>query len=239
MIGDFNQVFSQEEKRGGRPVASSSRDKPGEIINNNGLIDIHFFGNPFTWSNRREALANIKERLDRVFSNDKWRILFPRAAVRHIPTSTSDHSPILLLSEGEDRNIKRPFKFEEAWTRDKSSFFFVVEKAWRQRIHGSPLFKVCSKIKVTKQEFCKWNKQWFGNIQSKIKESWSKLEEIQAKDPMPENVKIEASICLELQEWLKREETLWKKKARTKWHTLAELNTRFFHFVNCYQKEKK
>ena len=140
MIGDFNQVFSQEEKRGGRPVASSSRDKPGEIINNKGLIDIHFSGNPFTWSNRREALANIKERLDRVFSNDKWRILFPRAAVRHIPTSTSDHSPILLLSEGEDRNIKRPFKFEKTWTRDRSSFF-EVEKAWRQSIHGSPSSK--------------------------------------------------------------------------------------------------
>ena len=167
-------MFSQEEKRGGRPVASLSRDKPREVINNNRLINIHFSGNPFTWSNRREGLANIKEILDRVFSNDKWRILFPRAAMRHIPASTSNHSPIPLLLEGEDRNIKRPFKFKEAWTRDKSSFFvffFMVEKSWRQRIHGSLLFKVCSKIKVTKQEFCKWNKQWFGNIQLKIKES--------------------------------------------------------------------
>ena len=117
-------MFRQEEKRQGGLVASSSRDKPREVINNNGLIDIHFSGNPFTWSNRRDELANIKERLNRIFSNDKWRILFPRAAVRHILISTSDHSPILLLSEGEDRNIKRPFKFEEAWTRDKSSFFF-------------------------------------------------------------------------------------------------------------------
>ena len=133
-------------------MASSLRDKLGEVINNNGLIDIQFLGNPFTWSNKREGLANIKERLDWVFSNDNWRILFPRAVVRHIPASTFDHSPILLLTEGEERNIKRPFKFEKAWTRDKSSFF-VVEKAW-----GSPLFKVCNKIKVTKQEFRKWNK---------------------------------------------------------------------------------
>ena len=43
-IGDFNQVFRQEEKRQGGLVASSSRDKPREVINNNGLIDIHFFG---------------------------------------------------------------------------------------------------------------------------------------------------------------------------------------------------
>ena len=122
-IEDFNLVFSQEEKRGGRPVAGSSRDKPRKVINNNVLIDIHFSGNPFTWSNIRDRLANIKEMLDRVFSNDKWRILFPKVAMRHILASTFNHSPILLLSKGEDRNIKRPFKFEEAWTRDKSSFF--------------------------------------------------------------------------------------------------------------------
>lgn len=80
---------------------------------------------------QKEGLANIKERLDRICSNDEWRILFPIATVRHIPASTYDHSPILLLSKGEDRNIKRPFKFEWAWTRDKSCFFFflVVEKA--------------------------------------------------------------------------------------------------------------
>lgn len=42
-------------------------------------------------------------------------------------------------------------------------------------------------------------------------------------------MKLEASICLQLQEWLEREKTLWKQKVRTKWHTLAELNTRFFH----------
>ena len=73
IIGYFHQVFSQEEKREGRPVASSSRDRPREVINNNGLINIHFLGYPFTWSNRREGLANIKEILDKVFSNDKWR----------------------------------------------------------------------------------------------------------------------------------------------------------------------
>ena len=42
-------------------------------------------------------------------------------------------------------------------------------------------------------------------------------------------MKLEASICLQLQEWLEREKTLWKQKVRTKWHTLAELNTRFFY----------
>ena len=51
-------------------------------------------------------------------------------------------------------------------------------------------------------------------------------------------MKIKASICLELQEWLKREETLWKEKARTKWHTLIELNTRFFHLSTVIKRRR-
>jgi hypothetical protein len=46
----------------------------------------------------------------------------------------------------------------------------VIENAWRAFIPGSPLFKVCEKIRETK-ELKKWNKEHFGIIQSKIKEA--------------------------------------------------------------------
>ena len=108
----------------GRPIAGSSSGGLQSVIKENGLIDMMFSGNPFTWSNKREGLANIKERLDRAFANDKWRFLFPRATVYHFLASTSDHLPIILFIEGEQKNLKRPFKFEEAWTRDKSSFLW-------------------------------------------------------------------------------------------------------------------
>ena len=122
-MGDFNQVWSQADKLGGRPVADSSSRGPWSVIEENGLIDMMFSGNPFTWSNKRAGLANIKERLDRAFANDRWRFLFPRATIYHFPTSTSNHSPIILFTEGKQKNLKRPFKFEEAWTHDKSRFF--------------------------------------------------------------------------------------------------------------------
>ncbi|KAL0014567.1 hypothetical protein SO802_001636 [Lithocarpus litseifolius] len=66
-------------KLGGRPVAESFSRGPQLVIEENGIIDMMFSGNPFTWSNKREGLANIKERLDRAFANDRWRFLFPRA----------------------------------------------------------------------------------------------------------------------------------------------------------------
>ena len=47
-IGDFNHVFSQAEKKGGKPVANLSSRGPKEVIDKNGLIDLQFFGDPFT-----------------------------------------------------------------------------------------------------------------------------------------------------------------------------------------------
>ena len=86
----------------------------------------------------------------------------------HLPSSTSDHSPIVLFTEGEQRLVKQLFKFEEVWTKDETSWF-VVEKAWKANIQGTPLFKVCQKLKEAKKEFRIWNKEWFGNIQQNIK----------------------------------------------------------------------
>ena len=124
-------------------MASSSSGGPNKVIEKNGLIDINFSGNPYTWSNGREGLANIKERLDRAFANERWRLIFPRAAVLNLPYSSSDHSPIVLFTKGEQRSIKRPFKFEEVWTRDESSWF-VVEKTW------NVIFKVPRCLKFAK-----------------------------------------------------------------------------------------
>ena len=149
-IGDFNHVFSQADKKGGKLVANLSSRGPNEVIDKNGLIDFKFSGNPFTWSNRREQCRN-----------------------------------------------KRPFKFEEVWTRDESSHF-VVEKAWRGDMRGTLMFKVCKKFKETKNEFKLWNRECFGNIQYNIKECWKQLEKIQGEDPTQENLSKEASIYLNL-----------------------------------------
>lgn len=216
-------------------MSNSSRGGPNEVIDKKGLIDLQFSGNLYTWSNKREGFENIKERLDRVFANEIWRLIFPRAAVHNLPASTSYHSPIVLFIEGEQGYAKKPFKFEEAWTRDETSFF-VVEKAWRSDVSGTPLFKLCRRVKETKKEFRRWNKEWFGNIQKRIKDCWDQLEKIQNEVPTQENLNIEANINLELQQWLQREKMLWRQKSRTKFLAAANLNTKFFHLTTIIRK---
>ena len=123
------------------------------------------------------------------------------------------------------------------WTRDETSWF-VVEKAWKANIQGSPSFKVCQKLKEEKKKFKIWNKEWFRNIQQNLKKCWENLRIIQGEDPYLENLSKETSINMELQEWLKREETLWRQKSRTKWLSVANLNTKFFHLTTIIKRRK-
>nr|POE84193.1 hypothetical protein CFP56_74209 [Quercus suber] len=60
VMGDFNSIKGLKEKKGGRHVGESSVNSLKDFINNTGAIDLDFIGPSFTWSNRREGLANIR-----------------------------------------------------------------------------------------------------------------------------------------------------------------------------------
>ena len=64
-------------------------------------------------------------------------------------------------------------------------------------MQGSPMFTVCKKIKETKNDFRRWNKECFGNIQTRIREKWEQLDKVQKEEPTQENLQREASINLE------------------------------------------
>ena len=100
------------------------------------------------------------------------------------------------------------------------------------------MIKDCKKIKETKEDLRRWNRDWFGNIQTKIKEKWDQLDQIQKEEPTSENLEKEANTNLELHEWLIREESLWKQKSRTKWLPATDLNTKFFHLSTIVKRRR-
>lgn len=112
VIGDFNVVPTSEDKIGGQVVAESSKGGLRRVINNNGLIDVGFEGFAFTWNNRLGGLANIQERLDRGFSNETWKLMFPHALITHLSALQSDHKPLHLQLNPPTDNLLELFKFE-------------------------------------------------------------------------------------------------------------------------------
>lgn len=78
-------------------------------------------------------------------------------------------------------------------------------------------------------EFKYWNKNSFGNTREKIKCLQAKISEVQQSTPTRENLEQEASLSLELDGGLAKEDMKWKKKSRELWVKEGNRNTRFFH----------
>ena len=64
VIGDLNCIKRFEEKRRGYAISECFVNCLKDFMSNTRAINLGFNGPFFTWSNRREGLANIKEMLD-------------------------------------------------------------------------------------------------------------------------------------------------------------------------------
>jgi hypothetical protein len=221
-------IVDQSEKFGGRPYACLSADPFRLFINNNGMVDLGFSGNPFTWSNNRDGVHLIKERLDRGLASSQWIHLFSSFSVQHLPAITSDHNALLLQTTTPLNNLPRPFKFEEFWTKDPSCRN-VISTAWSSVFVGSPAYSLTKKLKATKNALKTWNKHHFGHIQSRISTLTRQLDIIQQSTTSEQSLQAEISIKQDLTNLFLQEEIFWKNKSRETWLTCKDLNTKFFH----------
>ncbi|OMP01255.1 reverse transcriptase [Corchorus capsularis] len=166
VVGDFNDVLHSGEKYGGNQPSLGRCNAFNSMITYCGLIDLGFKGPSFTWCNKRNGVARIQKRLDRVFSNAEWRLLFPEAEVRHLPRLHSDHCPVLLQCDPGFplNNSNRPFRFQAMWLM-VDGFYDLIGKFWAHS-HGDIEDKLANVAELLRE----WNKESFGNIFERKKE---------------------------------------------------------------------
>ncbi|KAL7231768.1 hypothetical protein ACSBR2_009911 [Camellia fascicularis] len=100
------------------------------------------------------------ERLDRALSNVEWRTRFPKAAVRTLPRTYSDHSPLVVYTQGMHtlNPSKRPFRFEAAWMTHPG-LIDIIKSTWADMNNNLLDSTVEFTLRVKE-----WNKEVFGNI---------------------------------------------------------------------------
>lgn len=162
-IGDFNSIISQNEKFGGKFFAYSSISNGlKNILDINDFIDLKASGLKYTWSNTRQGIHNIREKLDRAVTNLKWNTLFSNASVLNFHWFSSNHS-LIILNTSNLGNKRKFFKFEKLWPRDPSCFD-TIKRAWSMHIHETLSFIIVKKLNAAKQALKLWNKISFGHI---------------------------------------------------------------------------
>lgn len=127
--GDFNDLLQIRDKSGGLQVKTRNTSNLRYFTNYWGLLDLGFNGPAYTWSNNQPSRFHIRERLDRAFSNAECTLLFPNAAVHHLPRFSSDHSPILLTLCPKSVRRRRRFMFKNHWCYH-SDFPDIISTKW-------------------------------------------------------------------------------------------------------------
>ncbi|PNX66122.1 endonuclease/exonuclease/phosphatase family protein, partial [Trifolium pratense] len=95
IIGDFNDILSQEDKQGNHPHPNSLCMRFRQAINDCDLSDIPL-GYPFTWIKSCGTPHVIEEQLDMAMASTSWLHLFPNVGSR----------------------FDGSFRFENSWLRE-------------------------------------------------------------------------------------------------------------------------
>ncbi|KAK1393650.1 hypothetical protein POM88_012706 [Heracleum sosnowskyi] len=96
LIGDFNNVTSQADKKGGSNYPRYLIDGFNSCLVDIQAHDLDIIGHQFTWERGRNSDHWIEIRLDRVLANNQWLSMFDMAKVYDLEGSPSDYSPLLV-----------------------------------------------------------------------------------------------------------------------------------------------
>ncbi|KAF5458789.1 hypothetical protein F2P56_022794 [Juglans regia] len=194
IIGDFNVIHNDNERRGGNPRMLIAMEDFCSFIDDGRFVELPFSGNGFSWCNEQLGMAHSWARLDRALCNSKFKDLYLLARIQYLPRRTSDHSPMV-------------------------------------EVNGMGLWKLVAKLKRLKLVLKSWNKDVFGWTGKHIKELEAKVEEGEFRLQECYSEDVEADILankVELDVWLKREESRIAQQVKQKWVSHGEVSTAFF-----------
>ncbi|KAM6546121.1 hypothetical protein CsatB_026857 [Cannabis sativa] len=142
VIGDFNEILSNDNKLGGALRNEQQMDKFRSVLDTCYLYEQPFERDPFTWIKGLHNVNTIKERLDWCFINDQWQNSFQPIITKHLDYYNSDHRAIsvevlpLDTRKNEIKKLSR-FRFEKMWLSDTAATD-IIQQYWKKDLPVAP-----------------------------------------------------------------------------------------------------
>jgi exonuclease III len=238
VTGDFNVTLNPLDRSNQNHTQHEMRQFQAEVHNLE-LIDLTLKGRKFTWSSERENPTFV--RLDRFLISTDWAQIYPNTTQRALPHATSDHCPILCMSQTKFP-CPNTFKIENFWLH-MTDFTSMVVTYWQQQSMAHNPNQLHKKLIGLRQRIIQWKRS---NTTVWKKQMNTCLECLQWLDTQAEQRRLNAierflrPIFKErFQQLADQEEHRWKQRAKRDWIKLGDRNTRYFHQLASQQKKKK
>ncbi|KAK3193246.1 hypothetical protein Dsin_024556 [Dipteronia sinensis] len=191
---------------------------------------LRFSGFLHTWCNKRSN-GCISKKLDRVLVNNDWLVKFENSEAIFLPPSISDHCPSVVKLGLQGIKKNRPFKIFNFLT-DRAYFLPLVDTCWREQVHGTMQYKLCSKLRNLKKVLKTLNNDKVGDLTIKSIEAKAALDDCQClldQQPIDSNLRIrEKELISCYTTTLKAEEDLLKQKSRIQSLKAGDHNSSYF-----------
>ncbi|XP_010430894.1 PREDICTED: uncharacterized protein LOC104715153 [Camelina sativa] len=224
VIGDFNELTGNHEKRGGKLRPAASFRSFNCMIQDCGFLEFPYLGDYLSWRCWRDKKP-IRCRLDRALENEDWHALFPDTVTEYLPMVASDHKPMLAYIGAKHPKGKRRFVFDRRWI-GKEGLMSTISSGWgADGQNGQGLF--VDKVVNCRQSISRWQKTQVPVRRDAIDLITRQLTEAQADDATsPETI---TDLTNQLREAYRDEEIYWYQKSQNRWMRVGNRNSKYFH----------
>ncbi|XP_073046253.1 uncharacterized protein [Primulina eburnea] len=176
VMGDFNNVLSQHEKKGGLQVKNYETKDFVDCVASLDLLDLQHTGCYFTWSS-----PSVCSKLDRVLVNQAWHSSNFHGLVEFVaPSCISDHALALVSVCEQRKQQSKPFKFFNMWTLH-NDFQKLIRDRWTFFGYGTAQYVLKQKFVALKKPLQSMNKYSFSSISARATAMKNKLENLQLR----------------------------------------------------------
>uniref|UniRef100_A0A803QHU6 Reverse transcriptase domain-containing protein n=1 Tax=Cannabis sativa TaxID=3483 RepID=A0A803QHU6_CANSA len=233
VIGDFNEILSNQNKLGGGLRNERQIDDFREVLDSCSLSQLPFEGDPYTWTKGRHNVNAIKERLDWCFTNDVWNTFFQPMTTSHLDYFSSDHRAIAvnvlyIYSAKEKPARKTRFCFEKFWLEQPEAAA-IIRDCWSSNSNGG-INLFMHNLSSCTEALQKWHASKFGSFKKRIFEAQNQVTLLNnaAVTTTQDVLKLQKSESI-LDDLLEQEEQYWHQRSRVDWLQCGDQNTKFFH----------